>query len=513
MTVSDIARMRLASIKESAFGVQETGANLQTMRITQESLKQVTETAQSREIRDDRQVPGVIRIKIGITGSIEFELSYASFDDYFAAALSSVNVKAQGTLTMDVLPTDGDTITFDSTTYTFKDTLGTANDIKIEAADLSGTQDNLVATINGTGTAGVEYYAGTTTPHASVRAGAFASDDSIITALVAGVAGNSIATTETFTAGTNVFDAATLGTTTAGTGWTAPVTVGPIATISAASGDNSFNDSGSGFTFTAGEWVEVRGFTETANNGYFKIVSATTAKIVVSGGTLVTEAAGDSVTIVQGSSIVNGVAQNWHDFEREHTDLTNKFDLYVGCMIDQLSMSLGMNNIVTGSMGIVGKVETSESSSGGTGYEDANSNEIMNSIDHLIGVYENQASVNLLDFSFTVANNLRERQQIGEAGPISFGADAMVVTGSFTAYYESETLYDKYLNFTTTSLAKVFEDTAGNAYVIDMPEVKITDASRHAGAGLGDDFKIPCTFQAVRDATEDVTIRIVKFAA
>ena len=38
----------------------------------------------------------------------------------------------------------------------------------------------------------------------------------VITAITKGVTGDEIATTETFTAGTNVFDAATLGTTTAG---------------------------------------------------------------------------------------------------------------------------------------------------------------------------------------------------------------------------------------------------------------------------------------------------------
>jgi hypothetical protein len=65
-----------------------------------------------------------------------------------------------------------------------------------------------VAAINGTD--------GINTPHPSVDAGNFAANACLLTALVGGVAGNATATTETFTAGTNVFDAATLGTTTAG---------------------------------------------------------------------------------------------------------------------------------------------------------------------------------------------------------------------------------------------------------------------------------------------------------
>ena len=641
MTISDISRVRMAYIGETTFGAQRTDANLQTMRLTGESFKLVSDIVNSNEIRSDRQLVGVSRTRVAVEGAVDFELSYASFDDFIAASLMSANVKAQGTLTVDTnctggnssqgtltidtLPIDGDTATFDTTVYRFKTTMAQANDIQITAANLAATQESLVATINGTGIAGVDYYSGSASPHPSVRAADFSSDDSVITAIAtgtggdsiattetfdavtnifdaatlgttaagvtgdtmtigskvyyfdlngaldnidghievgtlvadtlgnimeairlsgtpgtgyaanmtlhptvtisdflgddailtakaAGLAGNAIATTETFDEGTNVFDAATLGTTTAGLGWTSVVT-DTETTIAAASGDNSFNDSGSGFTFTANEWVKTSGFTNAANNGYFKIVSATASKIVVSGGTLVTESAGSSRTIKQGSSIVNGVTKNSFNMEREYTDLSNELALYVGCMMNQMNLNVGTNGIITGSFGIMGQIETSETSSGGGGYEDANSNDIMNSIDHVVGIYENAAAVDVLDIALEITNNLRERLKVGTLGPFSFGADAINVSGSFTAYYDSKTLYDKYLNFGDTSLAKVFEDADGNGYVIDLPKVKITDAARHAGAGLGDDFKVPCTFQAFMHGTELITVRIVKFAA
>ena len=67
------------------------------------------------------------------------------------------------------------------------------------------------------------------------------------------------------------------------------------ATVSAAAADNSFNDSASLFPplSKAGDIVETSGWTTAGNNGRWTIVSATTSKIVVSGGvTLTTEAAG-----------------------------------------------------------------------------------------------------------------------------------------------------------------------------------------------------------------------------
>jgi hypothetical protein len=124
-------------------------------------------------------------------------------------------VKAQVTLTMDVKPIDGDTYTIDTKVYTFEDTLTNVDGNVAIGATLGDSQANLVSAITLTGTAGTDY-ALAMTAHPSVVVGAFAGDDAVITAKTAGVAGNSIATTETFTAGTNIFDAATLGTTTAG---------------------------------------------------------------------------------------------------------------------------------------------------------------------------------------------------------------------------------------------------------------------------------------------------------
>lgn len=122
--------------------------------------------------------------------------------------------QSQGTLTIAEPVTDGDTFTIGSITYTLKDTPAAAFDVEIGASEAE-TKVNIVAAINLSGTPGTEYFAGTT-EHPDVSAAAFSGDDCVLTAKEGGVAGDSIATTETFTHVSNVFDAATLGTTTAG---------------------------------------------------------------------------------------------------------------------------------------------------------------------------------------------------------------------------------------------------------------------------------------------------------
>jgi len=111
---------------------------------------------------------------------------------------------SSNTLTVDTNPTAGDTMTLGGEEYTFvpADTASAQGQIDL-GVDVAATQVNIVAAVNGTDEVN--------TANASVSLGDFASDDSTVTALVGGTAGDAIDTTETFTAGTNVFSGATLG--------------------------------------------------------------------------------------------------------------------------------------------------------------------------------------------------------------------------------------------------------------------------------------------------------------
>jgi len=123
-------------------------------------------------------------------------------------------VASQGTLTIGEPVTDGDTFTIGTQVYQLLDTPLAAYDVNI-GADEAATKVNIVAAINASGTPGTEYFAGTLI-HPDVSAAAAAVDDCVLSAKTTGVAGDTIATTETFTHISNVFDAATLGTTTSG---------------------------------------------------------------------------------------------------------------------------------------------------------------------------------------------------------------------------------------------------------------------------------------------------------
>ena len=125
----------------------------------------------------------------------------------------STGAQAVVTLTLDTQVTDGDTMTIGSRVYTFRTTLSTGPTVVDEillGANLAACKVNIGYAIAASGgTEGVEYSTGTVV-NADVTIAAFVSDDAVFTAILAGTAGNSLASTETFTTGTNVFSAATL---------------------------------------------------------------------------------------------------------------------------------------------------------------------------------------------------------------------------------------------------------------------------------------------------------------
>ena len=116
------------------------------------------------------------------------------------SAINSITLtSATGTLTgsSSTNVSDGDTVTIGTTTYRFKSAMAAINDIQIGGSGNSDTSlNNLIDAINGTGSAGTNWYAGTVA-NTQVTAGALAAHAFVVTAIAAGIYGQNIVTTET----------------------------------------------------------------------------------------------------------------------------------------------------------------------------------------------------------------------------------------------------------------------------------------------------------------------------
>lgn len=233
--------------------------------------------------------------------------------------ISGDATKSQGTLTVDTQPTAGDTMTVGAQTYAFvaNGTANAAGEISV-GADLAGAQAAIVAAINGTD--------GFNSANAQATIAAFSSDDAVITAKEGGTAGDSVVTTETFTAGTNVFDAGTLGTTTAGVDCAAADAATALRAAIAAHAATVATAGGSSGTVSltakaTGEAYNVA-TTETMANGAFGAATLTGGKddkayLEVA----ITDATAETVTLEVGPPLVG--AEGGTDWSGARIDITH----------------------------------------------------------------------------------------------------------------------------------------------------------------------------------------------
>lgn len=295
-------------------------------------------------------------------------------------------------------------------------------------------------------------------------------------------------------------------------GWSSPVVVGPITTISAASADNSINDSANGFgSIVVGQWVQVTGFVTNGTVFFGKVVSKTTAKVVLSHCVLVNEAAGPAVTVNMGGQIINGVTPVSFSQEREHTDLANEFVNWVGQMVSGFNFSVTKDAILKIGFDWLGKKEVSTTSTLSTGGAKiaAPTGGVFNAIDDVKAIFENGVRADFTDWGLNFSNNLRERMVIGTLGLESVGAGRVKLEGTSKAFYSTKSRTDKYLNFTTSPWA-IAMYKAAKGYIFEIPSTKFSKGERVL-SGLNTDVMEDLAFTGFKDATALMTLRIARF--
>jgi len=89
MSFATSNRTDLKRIKEVTWGTTPASPALIPIRYTGESLDDAISTEKSKEIRSDRMVSDLALTDAQVSGDINIELSYGSFDDFFEAAFMS----------------------------------------------------------------------------------------------------------------------------------------------------------------------------------------------------------------------------------------------------------------------------------------------------------------------------------------------------------------------------------------------------------------------------------------
>lgn len=265
-----------------------------------------------------------------------------------------------------------------------------------------------------------------------------------------------------------------------------------------------------------GDFVEV---VQGSVRGYFRVLSRPDNDTITVEGPLTgftTAGTRTDVVVTNGAAAENGTTTKSFTFERsylDHSPVTREY--LTGLEVDTFSVSASASAIVTSSFGLLGMSHSSVTSrAGGVSDGSDNSATPFNASNNVATIGEAGAPGLQVctELTMEVANNLRQRNVIGTEGAQSIGSGEFNVTGSLSVYFENNTLLEKLLNNTQTSISFGFSDGTGNALIFDMPAVKFTEGVPEV-SGKNEDVMLNLGYQAFRDSDDEYTLRVTRFTA
>jgi hypothetical protein len=204
-----------------------------------------------------------------------------------------------------------------------------------------------------------------------------------------------------------------------------------------------------------------------------------------------------------------GTAPKYFTMEDSAEDIS-QYRLFTGMSVSTMSVSIAPNQMVTGTFDMVGKTMTQSGSTGSTGGTptDASSNAPFDSYSGTISDGGSAISiVTSIDFSLT--NSFAPTFVVGSDAAQSLEFGRAVVEGTMTVYYEDETLINKFLNETESSIEVSVDDPTGsNPYTFLFPRVKYNGASVPVQNPQSRLITLP--FVALYDATEGTNLKLTR---
>lgn len=323
-------------------------------------------------------------------------------------------------------------------------------------------------------------------------------------------AGGDIGAELSYNSQNDIFEALLGGT------WTTSAVTVTGTTISATASGNTIDDSGSGFgSFAVGDMVEISGFTgETGNNGIARVTAASSASLTLDGLTLADDAAGESVTVEVLDQLKTGTTRRSFSIMRDFADLTDgRYQLYTGCEFNTAEITLGLGTIITTSFGVIGSGHTSSASAPASStFGNATTTKPFVSYD---GSIREAGGVSTIMSGLTISldNGLEPKFHLGSSTTAGqAGRGRTNITGSVTAYFDDDTMLNKFLNETESSIQSTVIDAAGNTFVIFLPRVVYNAGQPDVGGEANTTLSLD--FQALYDdTTSDATMIIAKLDA
>lgn len=261
---------------------------------------------------------------------------------------------------------------------------------------------------------------------------------------------------------------------------TAPSQV--VGTNGVATGTATFSATGmtfsSGAPFSAcesGQWIGFSGATTSGNNKLVQItgIAGTGTGITVASGTFTAET-GSTGVVAMGARFKNGSTKLSFSAERRNQDLTYQYECFRGLVVNGWRQEYRAGAVIGQTFDVMGKDALPMSTGSALpGSRTASlTNSIMNAVSHISNIYEGGSLLTgtyVRSATLSVGNNIEMLKAIGNLGPIDFRLGEFNAQLQMELYLADATLYNKFINNTSSSFSYRMTDASGNAYVITLP--------------------------------------------
>lgn len=202
--------------------------------------------------------------------------------------------------------------------------------------------------------------------------------------------------------------------------------------------------------------------------------------------------------------LVAGTTAKSYTLKRRFEDITVE-GTFTGCMINTLSLSIPANAMVTGSFGIIGKDGSYASSLSTT----PTASQTHSPFDSFTGsITEGGSDIAVVtSIELSLNNGLEPAFVVGADTTPQIVPGRSNLTGTVSAYFENETLLDKFINETESAIVLSLGGATAS-YEIELPRIKYTGGD-NAVSGEGP-IVINMPFQALYDSTDETNITITR---
>ena len=203
-----------------------------------------------------------------------------------------------------------------------------------------------------------------------------------------------------------------------------------------------------------------------------------------------------------------GVTAKSFTFERAFSDIT-KYAAFTGCMVNSMSLTVPSNGMVTGSFDIVGK--DAEAITGTPLDASPTASQTNSPFDGFTGtIKEGGSSIAIItQVELSLANSLDPAFVLGSRYAAGITPGRSNLTGTVSALFESETLLNKFINETESSLEFTLGNGTSKSYTFLIPRIKYSGGGDAPVSGEGR-IALSLPFQALYDSVTGTNLQITR---